>query len=244
MTHTLSAPIKVAVVDDQEIVRAGLRMVLGAHPDVKVVGEATNGAEVPELVAQTHPDVILMDLRMPEVDGIEATRRLRAHTRTPDDKSPGVLILTTFDLDEHVFEALRAGANAFLAKDSETHDLIEAIKHVYQGDAVVQPRITKRLVEHFISREPSAHPSDDDVKRLESLTPREQEVLGLVASGLSNSEIATALTLSEVTIKTHVGRLLTKLSLRDRTQAVVFAYETGFVRPGNRNHLSTTSDDT
>lgn len=244
MTHTLSAPIKVAVVDDQEIVRAGLRMVLGAHPDVKVVGEATNGAEVPELVAQTHPDVILMDLRMPEVDGIEATRRLRAHTRTPDDKSPGVLILTTFDLDEHVFEALRAGANAFLAKDSETHDLIEAIKHVYQGDAVVQPRITKRLVEHFISREPSAHPSDDDVNRLESLTPREQEVLGLVASGLSNSEIATALTLSEVTIKTHVGRLLTKLSLRDRTQAVVFAYETGFVRPGNRNHLSTTSDDT
>jgi len=244
MTHTLSAPIKVAVVDDQEIVRAGLRMVLGAHPDVKVVGEATNGAEVPELVAQTHPDVILMDLRMPEVDGIEATRRLRAHTRTPDDKSPGVLILTTFDLDEHVFEALRAGANAFLAKDSETHDLIEAIKHVYRGDAVVQPRITKRLVEHFISREPSAHPSDDDVNRLESLTPREQEVLGLVASGLSNSEIATALTLSEVTIKTHVGRLLTKLSLRDRTQAVVFAYETGFVRPGNRNHLSTTSDDT
>ena len=244
MTHTLSAPIKVAVVDDQEIVRAGLRMVLGAHPDVKVVGEATNGAEVPELVAQTHPDVILMDLRMPEVDGIEATRRLRAHTRTPDDKSPGVLILTTFDLDEHVFEALRAGANAFLAKDSETHDLIEAIKHVYRGDAVVQPRITRRLVEHFISREPSAHPSDDDVNRLESLTPREQEVLGLVASGLSNSEIAAALTLSEVTIKTHVGRLLTKLSLRDRTQAVVFAYETGFVRPGNRNHLSTTSDDT
>ena len=244
MTHTLSAPIKVAVVDDQEIVRAGLRMVLGAHPDVRVVGEATNGAEVPELVAQTHPDVILMDLRMPEVDGIEATRRLRAHTRTPDDKSPGVLILTTFDLDEHVFEALRAGANAFLAKDSETHDLIEAIKHVYQGDAVVQPRITRQLVEHFISREPSAHPSDDDVNRLESLTPREQEVLGLVASGLSNSEIATALTLSEVTIKTHVGRLLTKLSLRDRTQAVVFAYETGFVRPGNRNHLSTTSDDT
>ena len=244
MTHTLSAPIKVAVVDDQEIVRAGLRMVLGAHPDVKVVGEATNGAEVPELVAQTHPDVILMDLRMPEVDGIEATRRLRAHTRTPDDNSPGVLILTTFDLDEHVFEALRAGANAFLAKDSETHDLIEAIKHVYQGDAVVQPRITRQLVEHFISREPSAHPSDDDVNRLESLTPREQEVLGLVASGLSNSEIAAALTLSEVTIKTHVGRLLTKLSLRDRTQAVVFAYETGFVRPGNRNHLSTTSDDT
>ena len=244
MTHTLSTPIRVAVVDDQEIVRAGLRMVLGAHPDVKVVGEATNGAEVPELVAQTHPDVILMDLRMPEVDGIEATRRLRAHTRTPDDNSPGVLILTTFDLDEHVFEALRAGANAFLAKDSETHDLIEAIKHVYQGDAVVQPRITRQLVEHFISREPSAHPSDDDVNRLESLTPREQEVLGLVASGLSNSEIATALTLSEVTIKTHVGRLLTKLSLRDRTQAVVFAYETGFVRPGNRNHLSTTSDDT
>ena len=232
MTHTLSTPIRVAVVDDQEIVRAGLRMVLGAHPDVKVVGEATNGAEVPELVAQTHPDVILMDLRMPEVDGIEATRRLRAHTRTPDDNSPGVLILTTFDLDEHVFEALRAGANAFLAKDSETHDLIEAIKHVYQGDAVVQPRITRQLVEHFISRKPSARPSDDDVSRLESLTPREQEVLGLVASGLSNSEIAANLTLSEVTIKTHVGRLLTKLSLRDRTQAVVFAYETGFVRPG------------
>ena len=232
MTHTLSTPIRVAVVDDQEIVRAGLRMVLGAQPDVEVVGEATNGAAVPALVVQTRPDVILMDLRMPEVDGIEATRRLRAHTRTPDDKSPGVLILTTFDLDEHVFEALRAGANAFLAKDSETHDLIEAIKHVYQGDAVVQPRITRQLVEHFISREPSARPSDDDVSRLESLTPREQEVLGLVASGLSNSEIAANLTLSEVTIKTHVGRLLTKLSLRDRTQAVVFAYETGFVRPG------------
>ena len=232
MTHTLSTPIRVAVVDDQEIVRAGLRMVLGAQPDVEVVGEATNGAAVPALVVQTRPDVILMDLRMPEVDGIEATRRLRAHTRTPDDNSPGVLILTTFDLDEHVFEALRAGANAFLAKDSETHDLIEAIKHVYQGDAVVQPRITRQLVEHFISRKPSARPSDDDVSRLESLTPREQEVLGLVASGLSNSEIAANLTLSEVTIKTHVGRLLTKLSLRDRTQAVVFAYETGFVRPG------------
>ncbi len=244
MTHTLSTQIRVAVVDDQEIVRAGLRMVLGAHPDVKVVGEATNGAEVTALVAQTHPDVILMDLRMPEVDGIEATRRLRAHTRTPDDNSPGVLILTTFDLEEHVFEALRAGANAFLAKDSETHDLIEAIKHVQQGDAVVQPRITRQLVENFISREPSAHPSDDDVNRLESLTPREQEVLGLVASGLSNSEIAATLTLSEVTIKTHVGRLLTKLSLRDRTQAVVFAYETGFVRPGSKNHLSTTSSDT
>lgn len=232
MTHTPSTPIRVAVVDDQEIVRAGLRMVLGAQPDVEVVGEATNGADVPALVAQTRPDVILMDLRMPEVDGIEATRRLRARTGTPEDNSPGVLILTTFDLDEHVFEALRAGANAFLAKDSETHDLIEAIKHVYQGDAVVQPRITRQLVEHFISRKPSARPSDDDVSRLESLTPREQEVLGLVASGLSNSEIAANLTLSEVTIKTHVGRLLTKLSLRDRTQAVVFAYETGFVRPG------------
>ena len=232
MTHTLGTPIRVAVVDDQEIVRAGLRMVLGAHPDVSIVGEATNGAEVPALVAQAHPDVILMDLRMPEVDGIEATRRLRAHSRTPDGNSPGVLILTTFDLDEHVFEALRAGANAFLAKDSETHDLIEAIKHVHQGDAVVQPRITRQLVEYFISRKPSARPSDDDVSRLESLTPREQEVLGLVASGLSNSEIAADLTLSEVTIKTHVGRLLTKLSLRDRTQAVVFAYETGFVRPG------------
>ena len=232
MTHTPSTPIRVAVVDDQEIVRAGLRMVLGAQPDVEVVGEATNGTAVPALVVQTRPDVILMDLRMPEVDGIEATRRLRAHTRTSDDYSPGVLILTTFDLDEHVFEALRAGANAFLAKDSETHDLIEAIKHVYQGDAVVQPRITRQLVEHFISRKPSARPSDDDVSRLESLTPREQEVLGLVASGLSNSEIAANLTLSEVTIKTHVGRLLTKLSLRDRTQAVVFAYETGFVRPG------------
>ena len=232
MTHTPSTPIRVAVVDDQEIVRAGLRMVLGAQPDVEVVGEATNGTAVPALVVQTRPDVILMDLRMPEVDGIEATRRLRARTGTPEDNSPGVLILTTFDLDEHVFEALRAGANAFLAKDSETHDLIEAIKHVYQGDAVVQPRITRQLVEHFISRKPSARPSDDDVSRLESLTPREQEVLGLVASGLSNSEIAANLTLSEVTIKTHVGRLLTKLSLRDRTQAVVFAYETGFVRPG------------
>ena len=143
---------------------------------------------------------------MPEVDGIEATRRLRAHTRTPDDNSSGVLILTTFDLDEHVFEALRAGANAFLAKDSETHDLIEAIKHVHQGDAVVQPRITRQLVENFISREPSAHPSDDDVNRLESLTPREQEVLELITSSLSNSEITTTLTLSKVTIKTHISQ--------------------------------------
>ncbi|MEV0108299.1 response regulator transcription factor [Nocardia sp. NPDC050799] len=217
-------PITVLVVDDQELMRVGLKMVLGAHPDIEVVGEADNGATAVARAAELTPDVVLMDVRMPVVDGVTATGRI-----LEADHGSRVLVMTTFDLDEHALGALRAGASGFLLKDTPPEDLISAIRSVAAGDAVVSPKVTKRLLDRLIAEEPT--PSRDP-GILEVLTAREREVLEQIAAGRSNAEIAGQLFLSEATVKTHVGRVLTKLGLRDRVQAVVLAYETGVVRPG------------
>ncbi|MGW5386458.1 response regulator [Nocardia sp. NPDC003963] len=217
-------PITVLVVDDQELMRVGLKMVLGAHPDIEVVGEADNGAAAVARAAELIPDVVLMDVRMPVVDGVTATGRI-----LEADHGTRVLVMTTFDLDEHALGALRAGASGFLLKDTPPEDLISAIRSVAAGDAVVSPKVTKRLLDRLIAEEPA--PSRDP-GILEVLTAREREVLEQIAAGRSNAEIAGELFLSEATVKTHVGRVLTKLGLRDRVQAVVLAYETGLVRPG------------
>ena len=204
----------------------GFRMVLEAQPDLEVVGEASDGREGLDLVRSRRPDVVLMDVRMPVLDGVEATRRLVA-----EGASSRVIILTTFDLDEYAFAALRAGASGFLLKDAPPADLLSAIRAVASGDAVVAPSTTRRLLERFAPRLPDpAEPEPAD--ELEALTPREREVVAAVARGLSNSEIADELVLSEATVKTHVGRILAKLELRDRVQIVVFAYEHGLVAPG------------
>ncbi|MEV0361725.1 response regulator [Nocardia fusca] len=217
-------PITVLVVDDQELMRVGLKMVLGAHPDIEVVGEADNGATAVARAAELTPDVVLMDVRMPVVDGVTATGRI-----LEADHGARVLVMTTFDLDEHALGALRAGASGFLLKDTPPEDLISAIRSVAAGDAVVSPKVTKRLLDRLIAEEPT--PSRDP-EILQVLTAREREVLEQIAAGRSNAEIAGQLFLSEATVKTHVGRVLTKLGLRDRVQAVVLAYETGVVRPG------------
>lgn len=217
-------PITVLVVDDQELMRVGLKMVLGAHPDIEVVGEADNGATAVARAAELTPDVVLMDVRMPVVDGVTATGRI-----LEADHGARVLVMTTFDLDEHALGALRAGASGFLLKDTPPEDLVSAIRSVAAGDAVVSPKVTKRLLDRLIAEEPT--PSRDP-EILEVLTAREREVLEQIAAGRSNAEIAGQLFLSEATVKTHVGRVLTKLGLRDRVQAVVLAYETGVVRPG------------
>lgn len=217
-------PITVLVVDDQELMRVGLKMVLGAHPDIEVVGEADNGATAVARAAELTPDVVLMDVRMPVVDGVTATGRI-----LEADHGARVLVMTTFDLDEHALGALRAGASGFLLKDTPPEDLISAIRSVAAGDAVVSPKVTKRLLDRLIAEEPTA---SRDPEILEVLTAREREVLEEIAAGRSNAEIAGRLFLSEATVKTHVGRVLTKLGLRDRVQAVVLAYETGVVRPG------------
>ena len=222
--------IRVVLVDDQELVRVGLRMVLGSRPEVDVVGEACGGADVVDLVRRASPDVVLMDVRMPGTDGIAATRAIRETFGSRADGGPGVLILTTFDLDEYVYEALRAGAGGFLVKDSPVEDLLTGIGHVHRADAVVGPRATQ-LIEHFTSG--ATQRSDAEPARLEPLTPRENEVLELIATGRTNAQIAEHLVLSEVTVKTHVGRILTKLDLRDRTQAAILAYELGVVRVGH-----------
>lgn len=199
-------------------------MVLGAHPDIEVVGEADNGATAVARAAELTPDVVLMDVRMPVVDGVTATGRI-----LEADHGARVLVMTTFDLDEHALGALRAGASGFLLKDTPPEDLVSAIRSVAAGDAVVSPKVTKRLLDRLIAEEPT--PSRDP-EILEVLTAREREVLEQIAAGRSNAEIAGQLFLSEATVKTHVGRVLTKLGLRDRVQAVVLAYETGVVRPG------------
>ncbi|MGI5217767.1 response regulator [Nocardia sp. CA-290969] len=217
-------PITVLVVDDQELMRVGLKMVLGAHPDLEVVGEAENGAAAISKAADLKPDVVLMDVRMPVVDGVTATGRI-----LEAGQGTRVLVMTTFDLDEHALGALRAGASGFLLKDTPPEDLISAIRSVAAGDAVVSPKVTKRLLDRLIAEQPA--PSRDPAV-LEVLTAREREVLEEIAAGRSNAEIAGRLYLSEATVKTHVGRVLTKLDLRDRVQAVVLAYETGLVRPG------------
>ncbi|SNS19689.1 DNA-binding response regulator, NarL/FixJ family, contains REC and HTH domains [Rhodococcoides kyotonense] len=220
----MSVPISVLIVDDQELMRMGLTMVLDAQDDLPVVGEASDGAAALAAVEELKPDVVLMDVRMPGIDGVTATSRIVA-----SDSESRVLVMTTFDLDEHVLGALRAGASGFLLKDTPPEDLVSAIRSVAGGDAVVSPKVTRRLLSRFISGDTAP---TRDPNMLDALTEREREVLGLLATGLSNAEIARSLVLSEATVKTHVGRVLTKLGLRDRVQAVVLAYETGLVRPG------------
>ncbi|GIG87504.1 response regulator [Plantactinospora endophytica] len=218
-------PVRVLLADDQPLLRTGFRMVLGAEDDLDIVGEAGDGVEAVDLSRRLLPDVVLMDIRMPRMDGVAATRAI-IDARLP----VRVLILTTFDLDEYVVGALRAGASGFLAKDVPAEDLVTAIRTVAAGEAVVAPRILKRLLDRFAETLPD--PDATPPKAIGVLTEREREVLVQVARGLSNAEIARVLSVSETTIKTHVGHVLTKLGLRDRVQAVVLAYETGLVRPG------------
>ena len=221
-----AAPIRVLVVDDQELVRSGFCVILDAADGITVVGEAGNGEAAVAAVAAHQPDVVLMDIRMHGMDGLEATRLI-----TQDlSAAPKVVMLTTFDLDDYVYEALRAGASGFLLKDSPRHDLIAAIRAAAAGDALLAPSVTRRLIEAFARRPPEATPSPS---QLASLTARERDVLLLLARGRSNAEIAVALFVSEATVKTHVGNVLAKLGLRDRVQAVILAYETGLVVPGD-----------
>ena len=212
------------VADDQELVRAGFCVILEAA-GFAVVGEAADGAAAVELAASERPDVVLMDVRMPVMDGLEATRRIAAS----GSDAPKVVILTTFDLDDYVYEALRAGASGFLLKDAPRADLVAAIRVAAAGDALLAPSVTRRLIEAFAARPAAVAPSPS---RLASLTPRERDILTLVARGRSNAEIASDLVVSEATVKTHVGHLLAKLGLRDRVQAVILAYETGAITPG------------
>ena len=216
--------IKVLIADDHALARGGLRGMLAADPDFEIVGEAADGLEAAELARQLRPDVVVMDIRMPRLDGIEATRRIQLH---PDP--PRVLVLTTFDLDEYVYEGLRAGASGFMLKDASPSQLREAVRTVANGDTLLAPAVTRRLVERFVRR-PAPGPSEQE--RLGQLTEREYEVLKLIGTGLSNSEIAAELFLSEATVKTHFTRIASKLDLRDRVQAVVFCYENGLVEPG------------
>ena len=216
--------IRLLVVDDQELIRTGFRLFLETHEDLQVVGEAADGNAAIERARALRPDVVLMDVRMPRMDGVEATRRL---VRAGIEPPPRVLVLTTFDLDEYVFAAIRAGASGFLLKDSRPEDLLGAVRTVLSGDAVVAPSATRRLLDHVADALPTATGEDP---RLELLTPREREVLLEVARGRSNAEIAADLFMAEATVKTHVGRLLAKLGQRDRVQLAVFAFDTGLVR--------------
>ena len=219
--------VRVGVVDDQALVRTGFAMILDSEPDIEVICEATNGREAVELCRRKRPDVVLMDIRMPELDGIEATRLICADA----DNRTRVLILTTFDLDEYVYDAIRAGASGFLLKDTPPDDLIAAVRVLADGDALLAPSVTRRLIEEFVAGtgEFTRAPGLDD------LTERETEVLRLMARGLSNHEIAERLYLGETTVKTHVSRVLMKLGVRDRVQAVITAYESGLVRPGQHD---------
>ena len=227
--------IRVLLVDDQALVRSGFRLILEMEEDIEVVAEAADGREALRLAAECNPDVVVMDIRMPDVDGLEATKRLRA-AGVP----ARVLILTTFDLNEYVYEAMRAGASGFLLKDAPSDRLVAGIRTVAAGDALLAPALTRRLIEHFVRRPPADALAP---RGLELLTDREREVLELVARGLSNGEIAADLHLGEATVKTHLGRVLSKLGLRDRVQAVVLAYESGLVevdRSGRRSPASRT----
>ncbi len=218
--------IRIAVADDQDLVRAGLRLIIEGEPDFQVVGEASNGAGAISLAEHENPDVLLMDVRMPGVDGIKATEAILSD---PGNTSAKIVMLTTFDEDEYVYEALRAGASGFLLKDAPAEDLVSAIRQVHRGvDGLLAPSITRRLVERFSQQRPQRGAVTVD---LDDLTSREREVLGQIARGLSNAEIAAVLSVSETTVKTHVARVLMKLGLRDRVQAVVVAYEAGLVRP-------------
>ncbi|MFZ0385922.1 MAG: response regulator transcription factor [Solirubrobacteraceae bacterium] len=217
----------ILLADDQELMRMGFRMVIDSQPDLEVIGEASNGREAVDAARRLEPDVILMDVRMPESDGVQATR-----TIVDSGASSRIIILTTFDLDEYVYAALRAGASGFLLKDAQPAELLAAIRAVASGDAVVSPRVTRRLLSQHAHRLPAAgSPEPSERVLLAQLTAREHEVLLEVARGLTNAEIASGLVLSEATVKTHVGRILSKLDLRDRVQIVVFAYETGLITP-------------
>lgn len=218
-------PVRVLIADDQVMVRQGFTVLLDAEDGIEVVGQAVDGLDALAKAAELAPDVVLMDIRMPELGGIEATRRLTGRAGPPVK----VLVLTTFDLDEYVYEALRAGASGFLLKDASAQELAQAVRVVAAGDALLAPNITKRLIAEFSRMSATPRPPLKD--RAGDLTERETEVLSLIAQGLSNAEIATRLVVAEQTVKTHVGRILVKLGLRDRTQAAVYAYETGVVRP-------------
>jgi DNA-binding NarL/FixJ family response regulator len=221
----VAMPVSVLIADDQALVRAGFRAILETQPDLNVLGEAVDGRDAVELARRRRPDVVLMDIKMPDLDGLEATRRILADTQA----ATAVLILTTFDLDEYVYEALRAGASGFLLKDAPAEQLIAAVRVLAAGEALIAPAITKRLIEQFARTAPRSGPS---TAALEALTARELEVLVLIARGLSNREIASALVLSEATVKTHVKRVLAKLDVRDRVHVVVLAYESGLVTRG------------
>jgi DNA-binding NarL/FixJ family response regulator len=221
-----SKSVRVLVADDQALVRGGFRVLVDSAPDLLAVGEASNGEEAVSLARETAPDVVLMDIRMPLMDGIEATRAIVSDPKTAEAR---IIILTTFDLDEYVYEALRAGASGFLLKDTDPDALLDAIRVVAAGEALLAPSVTRRLIAEFARRPAHPHAHLDD---LEHLTEREREVLGLVARGLSNAEIATELFISPATAKTHVSRVMMKLSARDRAQLVTLAYESGFVTPG------------
>ena len=216
--------IRVLIADDQALVRAGFRAILEGQDDLEVVGEAADGGEAVTIARELRPDVVLMDIRMPDVDGIEATRRL-----LQDGDAPRVLMLTTFDLDEYVYEAMRAGASGFLLKDAPRDQLVGAVRTVAAGDALLAPALVRRLIEDFVRR---PGPGERLPAELDELTERELEVLTLIARGLANAEIAAVLFVSEATVRTHVTHILSKLGLRDRVQAVVLAYETGLVQPG------------
>jgi DNA-binding NarL/FixJ family response regulator len=218
--------VRVVIADDQQLIRAGFRMILAAEPDIEIVGEAATGTEAVSLARELGPDVVLMDIRMPELDGIEATRRILAQNHEP---KASVLILTTFDLDEYVYDALRAGASGFLLKDVPAPQLAAAIRMVGEGDALLAPSITRRLIEEFTA----PRTATKALPGLSELTPRELEVFRLLATGMANGEIAAHLIVGETTVKTHVTRILMKLGVRDRVQAVVLAYEAGIVNPGH-----------
>ena len=222
---------RVVLADDQALVRAGFRALLDAEPDIEVAGEAADGAEAVELARRERPRVVLMDVRMPRMDGLEATRRIATDPALADTR---VIVLTTFELDEYVFGALQAGASGFLLKDIDPPDLLTAVRVVAEGEALLTPRLTRRLIEAFVEHDRAAPPAVTEGDRLEELTPREREVLALVGRGLSNAEIADELVLSPLTAKTHVARLFSKLDARDRAHLVILAYETGLVVPGGR----------
>lgn len=220
------APIRIAIADDQDLVRKGFRLILSSFPGIEVVGEAVDGADAVALARRMRPDVLLMDIRMPRKDGIEACRELAGD---PDTADVAVLILTTFDIDEYVYDALAAGASGFLLKDVDPDDLAQAIRVVHEGNALIQPSITRRLVETYAA---SRSKSRFDGTRISDLTDREREILTMVGKGMSNDEIAAELVISPATVRTHVGRIMVKLDAHDRAQLVVAAYESGLVKPG------------
>ena len=220
------APIRIAIADDQDLVRKGFRLILSSFPGIEVVGEAVDGADAVALARRMRPDVLLMDIRMPRKDGIEACRELAGD---PDTADVAVLILTTFDIDEYVYDALAAGASGFLLKDVDPDDLAQAIRVVHEGNALIQPSITRRLVETYAA---SSSKARFDGTRISDLTDREREILTMVGKGMSNDEIAAELVISPATVRTHVGRIMVKLDAHDRAQLVVAAYESGLVKPG------------